>query len=97
MTAHFDQKISFLTSFTQTPEKNVISSLKNSDDFFIVISTPNRRVFTTFPQQNLLFLPSFFLFSFSSLKNSDDFFSCQHLIHLFLNFFPLTLDSSLQK
>jgi len=36
MTAHYDKNNFFVTSFTQTPMKIFISSLKNSYDFLIV-------------------------------------------------------------
>src|SRR6218665_1270825 len=46
MTAHFDRNISFVTSSTQNPLKIFISSLKNSDDHFLVIA--HKSAFFTF-------------------------------------------------
>jgi len=96
MTAHFDRKISFLTSLTQTLQK-IFHFI--SKKFSKKSSTPNCRIFTTFSQLSTTkplvsplsfpFLPLKILMTFFFLVVNTDW------IHLLFHLFPLTL--SLQK
>jgi len=54
MTAHFDQKISFFTSFTEISKKIYISSRKNYDDLFLDID-PKSSYFHCFSQLSITF------------------------------------------